>query len=100
MGPAAAQVNVHEAKTHLSRLLERVEQGEEIVVARDGRPIARLVPFIADLTPHQPGAPPGAHPRSGRLRGAAAPEILSACVGDARISRSIRGCCCNGSAIL
>lgn len=36
-------VNVHEAKTHLSRLLERVEQGEEIVIARNNRPIARLV---------------------------------------------------------
>jgi prevent-host-death family protein len=37
------QVNVHEAKTHLSRLLERVERGEEIVIARAGKPIARLV---------------------------------------------------------
>ena len=34
-------VNVHEAKTHLSRLLERVERGEEIVIARNGRPVAR-----------------------------------------------------------
>jgi prevent-host-death family protein len=37
-------VNVHEAKTHLSRLLARVENGEEIVIARSGVPIARLVP--------------------------------------------------------
>jgi prevent-host-death family protein len=37
-------VNVHEAKTHLSRLLERVERGEQIVIARSGKPIARLVP--------------------------------------------------------
>jgi prevent-host-death family protein len=36
-------VNVHEAKTHLSRLLERVERGEEIVIARAGKPVARLV---------------------------------------------------------
>lgn len=35
-------VNVHEAKTHLSRLLARVEAGEEIVIARRGRPIARV----------------------------------------------------------
>jgi prevent-host-death family protein len=35
-------VNVHEAKTHLSRLLERVERGERIVIARAGRPIAIL----------------------------------------------------------
>jgi prevent-host-death family protein len=37
-------VNVHEAKTHLSRLLARVEAGEEIVIARAGKPIARLAP--------------------------------------------------------
>lgn len=42
-----AQVNVHEAKTHLSRLLERVEQGEQIVIARAGKPVARLVPIEA-----------------------------------------------------
>lgn len=35
-------VNVHEAKTHFSRLLARVERGEEIVIARAGRPVARL----------------------------------------------------------
>ena len=37
-------VNVHEAKTHLSRLLARVERGEEVVIARAGKPVARLVP--------------------------------------------------------
>lgn len=37
-------VNVHEAKTHLSRLLNRVAAGEEIVIAKAGKPIARLVP--------------------------------------------------------
>ncbi len=40
-----SQVNIHEAKTHLSRLLERVLAGEEVVIAKAGRPIARLVPF-------------------------------------------------------
>jgi prevent-host-death family protein len=38
-----AQYNVHEAKTQLSSLLERVEAGEEVVIARNGKPIARLV---------------------------------------------------------
>ncbi|WP_043739112.1 type II toxin-antitoxin system Phd/YefM family antitoxin [Thioalkalivibrio nitratireducens] len=38
-------VNVHEAKTHLSRLLERVAHGESIVIARAGRPMARLTPM-------------------------------------------------------
>ena len=37
-------VNVHEAKTHLSRLLRRVARGEEIVIAKAGRAVARLVP--------------------------------------------------------
>ena len=38
-------VNVHEAKTNLSRLLARVEAGEEIVIARNGYPVARLVKY-------------------------------------------------------
>ncbi len=38
-------VNVHEAKTHLSRLLGRVERGEEITIARAGRPVAKLIPL-------------------------------------------------------
>lgn len=38
------QVNTHEAKTHLSRLLARVEAGEEIAIARSGKVIARLIP--------------------------------------------------------
>jgi prevent-host-death family protein len=40
-------VNIHEAKTHLSRLLERVAAGEHVVIAKAGRP-------IADLVPHRP----------------------------------------------
>ena len=41
-----ATVSVHEAKTHLSRLLRRVESGEEVVIARAGRPVAKLVPAV------------------------------------------------------
>ena len=37
-------VNVHEAKTHLSRLLDRVAAGEEVTIAKAGKPVARLVP--------------------------------------------------------
>ena len=40
-------VNIHAAKTHFSRLVERAARGEEIVIARDGRPLARLVPLAA-----------------------------------------------------
>lgn len=39
------QVNIHEAKTHLSRLLKRVAAGEEIAISNAGRPVALLVPF-------------------------------------------------------
>ena len=51
----ADPINIHEAKTHLSRLIERVETGEEIVIARAGRPVARLVPFRARISPRAPG---------------------------------------------
>ncbi|MGH2785141.1 MAG: type II toxin-antitoxin system Phd/YefM family antitoxin [Actinomycetota bacterium] len=40
-----SQVSVYEAKTHLSRLLRRVAAGEEIVIARAGKPVARLAPI-------------------------------------------------------
>jgi len=46
-----ALVNVHEAKTHLSRLLERVIAGEEIIIARAGKPVAKLVPIAPTGAP-------------------------------------------------
>ena len=49
-----ATVNVHEAKTHLSRLLERVRAGEEIVIAKNGTPVARICP-LEPLAPRRPG---------------------------------------------
>jgi prevent-host-death family protein len=49
-------VNVYEAKTQLSRLLEQVENGDEVIVARAGRPIARLVPYAAGGKPRRLGA--------------------------------------------
>ena len=45
-------VNVHEAKTHFSKLLARVERGERITVARAGKPVAKLVP--AEIAPAGP----------------------------------------------
>ncbi len=50
----AKQVNVHQAKTQLSRLLERVRRGEEIVLAKAGKPCARLVP-LEKREPRRPG---------------------------------------------
>lgn len=39
------EVNIHEAKTHLSRLLAKVKEGEEVVIARNGEPVAKIVPI-------------------------------------------------------
>jgi len=49
-------VNIHEAKTHLSRLLESVVAGEEFIIAKAGHPVARLVPLKGLKKPRQPGA--------------------------------------------
>jgi prevent-host-death family protein len=49
------QVNVHEAKTQLSRLLQDVEEGEEVVIARNGTPVAKLVPHVEERKPREPG---------------------------------------------
>jgi prevent-host-death family protein len=51
----AKSFNVLEAKTHLSRLIERVEAGEEVVIARAGRPVARLIPYRTRTSPRTPG---------------------------------------------
>lgn len=47
--------NIHGAKTHFSKLVERVERGEEVVIGRAGRPVAKLVPY----------RPPQFEPRTG-----------------------------------
>lgn len=52
-------VNVHEAKTHLSRLLEQVRQGEEVVIAKAGKPVARLVPVVEKPKRRRPGSARG-----------------------------------------
>jgi prevent-host-death family protein len=52
-------VNIHQAKTHLSKLLERVTLGEEVVIAKAGRPIARIVPFRKEKRKRLIGAAKG-----------------------------------------
>jgi prevent-host-death family protein len=49
------KVNIHQAKTQLSRLVERAAAGEEIVIAKSGKPVARLVPYIPTTKPRRPG---------------------------------------------
>ena len=51
----AIKANVHEAKTHFSRLLERVHKGEEVIIAKAGKPYARLIPVV-EAVDRQPGA--------------------------------------------
>lgn len=48
-------MNVHEAKTQLSRLLERVAAGEEVIIGKAGRPVARLVPYAETPRRRTPG---------------------------------------------
>jgi len=52
-------VNVHEAKTHLSRLLAKVRAGEDVVIAKGGQPIARLVPLGTCEAARVPGSASG-----------------------------------------
>jgi prevent-host-death family protein len=49
-------VSIHEAKTHFSRLIARAEAGEEIVVRRGPKPVAKIVAYHAPTTPRRPGA--------------------------------------------
>lgn len=52
-------VNIHQAKTQLSRLLTRVLEGEEIIIAKAGKPIARLVPIAERPIKRVPGSARG-----------------------------------------
>ena len=49
-------VNIHEAKTQFSKLVQRAADGEEIVIAKAGVPMAKLVPFVETRKPRRPGA--------------------------------------------
>ena len=56
MGRMMKTVNMHEAKTHLSRLVEAAAAGEEIIIAKSGKPVARLVPLDLPSEPRSAGA--------------------------------------------
>ena len=49
------QVNLHDAKTHLSRYVDQALAGEEVVIARAGKPLVRLMPVVADPPPRRLG---------------------------------------------
>lgn len=74
------QVNVHEAKTDLSKLLEAVEDGERVIIARAGEPVAVLVPYKAAVRKRKLGQFPGevkVHPDFDEL-----PSDIAAAFGD------------------
>lgn len=48
--------NIHEAKTHLSRLVEKAAAGEEIIIGKSGRPMAKLVAYVQNKSPRKPGS--------------------------------------------
>lgn len=58
-GQAGAQFNIHDAKTNLSRIVERAEHGEEIIISRAGNPVAKVVPLTRTVS----------RPGRGSLRG-------------------------------
>ena len=47
--------NIHFAKTHLSKLIEQAHEGEEIIICKSGRPLAKLVKYIPKQKPREPG---------------------------------------------
>ena len=51
----AKPVNIHAAKTHFSRLVERAARGEEIIISKAGKPVARLMPLAAPARLRRPG---------------------------------------------
>jgi prevent-host-death family protein len=46
MSADAVHFNMHDAKTHLSRIIERVERGEEVIIDRAGKPVAKIIPLV------------------------------------------------------
>ncbi len=54
-----SQFNIAEAKAHFSELVQKAALGEEIIIARDNKPLARIVPFAAAIAPRTPGSAKG-----------------------------------------
>jgi prevent-host-death family protein len=49
MSAEAVHFNMHDAKTHLSRIIERVERGEEVIIDRAGTPVAKIIPLVRQV---------------------------------------------------
>jgi prevent-host-death family protein len=61
--------NIHQAKTNLSKLIERAEAGEDVVIARNGKPVVRLTTFEPEKKPDIPRRPDGLPAWMGSLKG-------------------------------
>jgi len=61
--------NIHQAKTNLSKLIEKAEAGEEVVIARNGKPVVRLTPVAAPRPADEPRRPDGLPAWMGSLKG-------------------------------
>ncbi len=48
-------VNIHDAKTNLSKLIEKTKKGEDVIIAKAGKPVAKLVAYKEPLKPRKPG---------------------------------------------
>ena len=75
-------VNIHEAKTHLSRLVDRAAAGEVIVIAKSGKPVAKLIAFSGDTNPRVPGSMRGQIHVPDDFDAPLPPEILDRFSGD------------------
>jgi prevent-host-death family protein len=75
------EVNIHQAKTHLSRLLQRVAEGEEVVIARAGEPIARLVRIQPERTTRPLGMDKGSVVVPDDFNDPLPPELLAQFLG-------------------
>lgn len=75
-------INLYEAKTHLSELVERAAAGEEIIIAKAGKPRARLVPIREERKPRKPGGWEGKMWISEDFDDPLPPEILRAFMGE------------------
>ena len=53
------KVNIHEAKTHLSKLIQEVLDGEEVIIAKDNKPLVKLIPLPNTATKREPGSAKG-----------------------------------------
>jgi prevent-host-death family protein len=61
--------NIHQAKTNLSKLIEQAEAGQEVVIARNGKPAVRLTPVVAPVSVDEPRRPDGLPGWMGSLKG-------------------------------